>query len=471
MRRILCVSLLLAVMVSVSWAAPLDNMDNYLAKKDASYKWRIIDKEMATPLVGHIEMVLTSQTWRDLKWNHRVTIYYPKNMENVHHAFLLISGGDWNDEREKEREAKLREERKEREARKAAGQPESKPKQSMEFDEGTMASMLVNKIRMPTIVLNNVPLQPIFDGKTEDAIISYTFEKFVETGEPDWPLLLPMTKSAVRCMDAVQELAKKEWKTQIQGFIVAGGSKRGWTTWLTASMDKRVSACAPAVIDVLNMSVQMKHQLATWGKYSEMINDYTMRGIQDKMDTPHGKELLKIVDPYSYQQRAKMPKMLIFGTNDRYWPLDACNIYWNDLVGEKYLLYIPNKGHACIDIPRLLSNCGAMTMLGAGRVTFPKYTWDIKTSEKGLTLNVGVEKAPKQMVIWRTEAPTRDFREAKWRSEPMKEADGGFTFDVPMPETGYAAAFGEALFDLGNANQVYLSTNVKIIGKDLKDSK
>jgi PhoPQ-activated pathogenicity-related protein len=468
MRRIAVTLTVFVGFVPAVLAAPLDNMDNYLARKDKSYRWRIIDQKDLSPLVSFSEMILTSQTWRGMDWHHRVQIYCPKNMKDVHHAFLLISGGDWNDEEEKAREEKLRKEAEERKAGKAQA---AKPKASMEFDEGMMATMIVNMIKMPVVILNNVPREPIFDGKTEDAIISYTFEKYVETGEPDWPLLLPMTKSAVRCMDAVQAMGKKELKTELKGFIVAGGSKRGWTTWLTASMDKRVVAAAPAVIDVLNMPVQMKHQLATWGKYSEMIDDYTMRGIQGKMDTPRGKELLQIVDPYSYRERATMPKMLIFGTNDRYWPLDACNIYWNDLVGEKYILYIPNKGHACIDIPRLTANCSALTLLGAGKVAFPKMTWDISTSEKGMTLKVKSDKAPKRMWAWITEAPTRDFREAKWRSEPMTEADGGFAYELPMPESGYAAAFGEGYFSLGEPHTVYLSTNVRIIGPGAKTPK
>jgi len=467
MRRILCAVLALGWLVSAASAGPLENMTKYLAKKDKSYQWRTIATRPVGPGVVCTEMVLTSQTWRGLDWHHRVQIYHPKKTTKVDHAFLLISGGSWHDEREKQREARLR---KEAEARKAGEKPPAKSKGRDEM-ESLIAVPIVGQAKTPVIVLGNVPLQPIFDGKSEDAIISYTFEKYVETGEPDWPLLLPMTKSAVRCMDAVQAMAKRDWKTELKGFIVAGGSKRGWTTWLTAAMDKRVKACAPAVIDVLNMRAQMKHQLAAWGKYSEMINDYTMRGIQGKMDTPRGKELLRIVDPYTYRAQVTMPKMLIIGTNDRYWPLDALNLYWDDLVGEKYILYVPNKGHAAIDIPRLLANCGAMSMLGAGKVKFPKMTWDLKACDEGLTLKVKADKPPKRMWAFLSESPTRDFREVHWRHEPMSEADGGFVHKQPMPESGYAAMYGEGLFKLGGMRSVYLCTNVKIIGPGPKTPK
>lgn len=43
-----------------------------------------------------------------------------------------------------------------------------------------------------------------------------------------------MTKAAVRAMDTVQGFAAEAGKI-IRDFLVLGGSKRGWTTWLTAS--------------------------------------------------------------------------------------------------------------------------------------------------------------------------------------------------------------------------------------------
>ena len=73
-------------------------------------------------------------------------------------------------------------------------------------------------------------------------------------GNEMWPARLPMTKSAVRALDTVTEFMKSEagGKINVETFMVAGGSKRGWTTWTTAAVDKRVVAIAPMVIDLLN---------------------------------------------------------------------------------------------------------------------------------------------------------------------------------------------------------------------------
>ena len=60
-----------------------------------------------------------------------------------------------------------------------------------------------------------------------------------------------MTKAAVKAMDAVTEFtAPKGGK--ITRYMVAGASKRGWTTWTTAAVDKRVFAAVPIVMVSLN---------------------------------------------------------------------------------------------------------------------------------------------------------------------------------------------------------------------------
>lgn len=62
-----------------------------------------------------------------------------------------------------------------------------------------------------------------------------------------------MTKAVVRAMDAVTEFAgQKNYK--VEKFMVAGASKRGWTTWTTAAVDERVFAAVPIVMDFLNMN-------------------------------------------------------------------------------------------------------------------------------------------------------------------------------------------------------------------------
>jgi PhoPQ-activated pathogenicity-related protein len=296
----------------------------------------------------------------------------------------------------------------------------------------------------------------------EDEIISMTFEQFMRTGDQEWPLLLPMVKSAIRGMDATQEFCAKEWQLDIERFTVTGASKRGWTTWLVGAVDPRATAIAPMVIDTLNMGPQMKHQLFSWGKFSEQIEDYTRRGLQGYIDTPVGAALRAIVDPYSYRERLIQPKLLIMGTNDRYWPLDALNLYWNDLAGQKYILYVPNNGHGINDYQRVIGSLTALHRHATGEQPLPKLEWAFDSTPQSLHLTVDSDETPERVSIWLAKSDTRDFRESRWESTDAKKNGKGWEYSLDVPQDGYAAMFAEAVYGNG-PSPLYLSTNVRIV--------
>ena len=149
--------------------------------------------------------------------------------------------------------------------------------------QALLLAAYAQQLGCPVAVLLNVPRQPLFDGRKEDALVALTFDEYLRTGQADWPLL-PMVKSAVRARDAVQAFAAREMKLTVGGFTVTGASKRGWTTWLTAAVDPRVRALGPMVIDMLNLEAQFAHQRAAYGgELSERIHDYTDRDLPARM--------------------------------------------------------------------------------------------------------------------------------------------------------------------------------------------
>ncbi len=447
-RRFGMAAALLAIIVLPAAAGADDNasadsspgqaLKNYVGKADGSFRW-VKRREGQLGSASFAELTLTSQTWKGIPWKHQLFIIKPQNVDNHKQGVLLIAGGRWRPE--------------------YSGPAD--PAKDRLPKEAVLLANAANLMKSPVAVLLQVPQQPIFDGKVEDQIIAYTFEQFLRTRDSEWPLLLPMVKSAVRGMDATQQFVEQEWKLRIQNFTVTGASKRGWTTWLTGAVEPRATAIAPMVIDVLNMPAQMKHQLKAWGKYSDQIDDYTRRGIQKHMQTAAGEALNAIVDPFSYRTALTQPKLLLIGTNDRYWPLDALNLYWKDLSGDKYVTYVPNNGHGLNDISRVVGSVMALHRAAAGEIKLPKLDWKLDDANDALRVSVSSDQPPNDVVVWVATSPTRDFRDASWRSQRAAKRDGVWRFEMPHPASGFAGVFGEAVFGEG-ANRYFLSTNVMI---------
>ncbi len=421
-------------------ANPPSALKDYVAKQDKSYHWSK-RHEGQLGQGTYVELALVSQTWQNIVWKHQLFIYKPSKLAAGAQALLMIEGGrtptDWD---------------------KPATDLAVKPPP----DAAGLAA-LSEQMGAPVAVLLQVPEQPIFNGLVEDQAISFTFAQYFLTHNAESPLLLPMVKSAVRAMDAVQECCRQDWSLEVKQFIVTGASKRGWTTWLTAAVDPRVNGLAPMVIDMLNMGPQMKNQAASFGQPSERLHDYTDKGLQQMLDTDTGRQLTAIVDPYSYRQSITQPKLIFLGTNDPYWPLDSLNLYWDGLSGEKYVCYVPNKGHGLGDPARIGGGLLALERDVTGGKKLPKLSFQFAEHDGRVTLAVQSDVRPREVRVWTASAATRDFRKSHWDSRPA-EADGSaYRAELPIPASGYAALFGEATFD-GDAMPFYLSTNVKIVG-------
>jgi PhoPQ-activated pathogenicity-related protein len=441
----LALSFALCAFAQIAWAeTPLQYqgpLAEYVRRPDASYAWKK-RREGQAGLGRYVELTLTSQTWKDTVWKHQLFLLKPAAVAPGNkHAVLFIAGGSWKPELE---------------APPAPG--EKLPK------EAELFSLLAEQFHTPVAVLMQVPEQPILGGKKEDAAIAYTFQQFLKTGDEDWPLLLPMVKSAVRAMDAVQEAADKEWNAKLETFTVSGASKRGWTTWLTGAVETRATALAPMVIDVLNMNAQLKLQRETWGDLSEEISDYKEQGIDRQSETPRGKALNKMVDPYQYRERYTQPKLILLGTNDRYWPVDALNLYWDDLPGEKYVLYVPNNGHGLKDYPRLFGAMQALNDRARLGTKMPKLDWKFTESGEQLQLVITSDIKPLKVDAWTASTPTKDFRDSTWTSRPAESRGAGYHAALPRPAKGHAALFAELTFESEVPGGYQLSTQLHIIG-------
>jgi PhoPQ-activated pathogenicity-related protein len=414
----------------------------YVRSPDPSYRWEKVS-EGKIGRARYAELSLISQTWKDIVWKHQLFVITPANVDpSARHALLMISGGSWDAKRKATLEIMV-----------PAG------------NVGDLVT-IAEQLREPVALLLDVPNQPLFGPRYEDSIIAYTFDQFLKTGDSKWPLLLPMVNSAVRAMDATQAFCRQASSLDIREFTVTGISKRGWTTWLTGAVDPRVVGIAPVVIDMLNSKAHSKLEVQSFGHYSEQIRDYTDYNLQQRMESPRGEELRSMCDPYSYRDKLTIPKLLIMGTNDPYWPLESANLYWNELVGEKYLLYVPNAGHGFSD-PRHVGSLLAFQEHIARGKRLPKLKWTFTDRAEAVRLTVESDLKPQSVVAWTAKADTRDFRGSTWNSQSTAEENGAYHFDLAIRTAGYAAVIGEAQFENGSI-PYYFSTNVRVVGKHAK---
>ena len=407
-------------------------LTDYVNKPDKSFAWKLEGTSKTD--AGTIYTIdLVSQTWQDIKWDHKLQVIVPKDAKPQ--ATMLL----WNQ----------------------GGRPGA--------TSGLLGMQIAQRVKAPVAFLYGVPKQPLYDGKSEDALIAETFVRYLETKDASWPLLFPMVKSLVRAMDALQAFAKQEWNFEVKDFVVTGASKRGWTSWLTgATGDKRVKAIAPIVIDTLNMPLQMKNQVNAFGKPSEMIKDYTNRKLVPIPDTPEAKKLWRMIDPWVYREKITMPKMIINGANDPYWPLDALNSYWDDLKGEKWILYVPNAGHDLRErdangMAELLPLRAVNTLAAFARSQIfgkpmPGINWvcDEKEGVCRLEVNSGAKAVSTR--VWKAESDTRDFRKARWTEDNGAKLPA----TVVAPDKGFRAFFAETEYEMDDL-KFTLSTQIRIL--------
>ena len=420
-------------------------LDRYVARPDPNYGYTLHHTQDDAAYVAYF-LKMTSQQWRSASevdrtiWEHEVIIVIPRfGLDSTDTAVLLIDGGS------------------------NGGTP-------MDEVDPAVGAVAVTTGAVLAIV-RQVPNQPLYFtdetgfGRKEDEILAYSLDKALDTGDPEWAVHVAMTKAAVRAMDTVQTFAADKGK-KIDDFLVIGGSKRGWATWLTAAVDSRIRAIVPASIDMPNLARQFIHHWESYGFYAPALNDYVAFNLPCRVQTPEGKALLQVVDPYAYRDRYTMPKLILNASGDQFFTTDSSRFYYAGLPDLKWLRYTPNVDHfqgidtivtALSWIDDILDN-----------KTSPQLTW---TREDNGALRIAATATPKEVKLWRATNPSaRDFRletiGPAWTSQVLQpEADGTYVGTVPQPPSGWTAFLIEATFPTAGVldpDQIY-STSVQII--------
>ena len=421
-------------------------LDRYVAAPDASFAWKLLQQ---TPRQGATSTLLemTSQRWlteseveRPL-WTHWITVVRPQQVTSDI-GLLFITGGSL------ERQA-----------------PANPPGWLLEAarDTGTFVAELRLVPNQPVVFKDDPAKKP----RSEDDFIAYTWDKFLRTGDERWPARLPMTKSAVRAMDAVTAFAASPQGggNKIARFVVSGASKRGWTAWATAAVDRRVVAVAPAVIDLLNIEPSFIHHYRAYGAWSDAVKDYVHHGIMNWMGTREFRKLMEIEEPYAYRERLTMPKLMLNASGDQFFLPDSSQFYFDDLRGEKHVRYVPNASHSLDKSDALETLQAFYTSIVTGTPR-PELRWSF---EQDGSIKVVSKQRPAKVQLWQATNPAaRNFRldaiGAAYRATALTPSGPNTWIGrVDPPLSGWTAFFVELTFPGAGRHPLKLTSGVRVL--------
>ena len=417
-------------------------LDAYVAEPDPAYGFEVVATNRGAGETTYV-LEMTSQEWLTpaevdrTVWRHALVITVPDVIE-TNTAFLMIGGG-------------------------------SNDRAMSEY--GTQFAQMAVATRAIAAQLYHVPNQPLtFAGaepRWEDALIAWGWDKFLRGERAEWLARLPMTKAVVRAMDTVQHFAASAegGGHHVNDFVVAGGSKRGWTAWTTAAVDDRVVGVIPIVIDMLNMDPSFEHHWRVYGFWAPAVGDYVRMGTMNWRGHPRSDELNSIVEPYQYRDRYTMPKLIMNATGDQFFLPDSSQFYWDQLPNPKYLRYVPNANHSLRDTNAPESIRTFFEAIAYNQ-KLPQYEW---TVEKDGVIFMRTDTIPKSVHLWWADNPdTRDFRletiGPAWKSErliPVRPGD--YRAQVRAPEQGWRAFFIEMTFTSPSGALHTFTTEVKVI--------
>ncbi|MDB5427834.1 MAG: PhoPQ-activated pathogenicity-related protein [Massilia sp.] len=439
----------LLALVSVSGPAsanPKNALDTYVAKPDPAFAWKVVGQVSGPGYHGAV-LELTSQSWLTAKevdkplWKHWLTVIVPDKITHDK-AFLFITGGK-----------------------------DDEPAPDKATERFAKMAVETNSVVAELDDVPNQPLRFTEDPKprVEDEIIAYQQAKFAKDRNPLDLVRLPMVKSGTQAMTAVQQYLASEagGKLKVDGFVVSGGSKRAWTTWLVGALDRRVIAIIPIVINVLDVDATTRHHWEAMGYFSPALKDYVENGLIPRMiGSPGLTEVNRIEDPLNYRDRPsmKMPKYVINAVGDEYFPPDNTRFSYHLLPETKRLRMIPNSKHstAGTDIDDSMT---AFYDAVLNHRALPSYSWTVR---KDGAIVVRSATKPLEVNLWQGNDPkARDFRvdtigKTFTATKLKRGKDGTWVGKVAKPAAGWTAYFVELTYPSGSKYPFKFTTEVSV---------
>jgi PhoPQ-activated pathogenicity-related protein len=377
---------------------------NYVAQKDLSFEYfdtgSMLNVDQTHGKWTGYLLNVTSQTWRSTeevsiaKWTHTLAVIVPEQLIITDQALIYLTGGD------NVPSDIIREDR----------------------EDIILASTIAIQTQSIVGVMFQIPNQPIIfrtdplqKQRHEDAVVGYTWlEFFRNTSRSEVLSHVPMTKAGVRGMDTLAHFCASRNIAQLRQFVVAGASKRGWTTWLVGAVDRRVKAVIPVVMDLLHLQTSLVHHYQSLGGWSFAFDDYYQLELTRYINTPLMSRMSQIIDPVTYISFLDLPKLVIGATGDEFFLLDDDQYWWGQLPGKTLRLMIPNAEHSLdTGILTVINGVSGFYYSITRDLSLPEITWNITRKTDQTILDVFTIPTPSLALIRQAttlKSDRRDFR-------------------------------------------------------------
>ncbi len=294
---------------------------------------------------------------------------------------------------------------------------------------------------VPVAIITKVPNTP--PGMDESLLLALSNVRALKTGDLRLSLLYPMAQAYIKAASLVEKLAPHP----PSGFVISGGSKRGWTTWIVARHDPRVVALIPRSFNVADIALVKEAQLDAYGELrggSKFFRSAAGEGNLTSLPGYHG--FLQEYNPVSWINEVKdKPILVIMGTNDELFPpgLEATYIHLHPNI---HVAYLPNASHTGVHgLEETWATIFSFIKHIEEERPWPEVGIDVERIGNVLAVNASAQGAPDSLMLVYAE-PSRvgeryaDYTGSVWRSINLGLENPSYILDLRGPLGVYILA-------------------------------
>jgi PhoPQ-activated pathogenicity-related protein len=167
------------------------------------------------------------------------------------------------------------------------------------------------------------------------------------------------------------------------------------------------------------------------------------------MGTDEFKTLMSYVEPYYFKEKLTMPKYLINAGSDEFFSTDSWRFYFDELLGDKLLRYVPNTNHS-LEGRYLNDDLISYFHRIVNDIKMPSLNWKLNNDSIDVILDYNGNYS---VSVWNAKNDDgRDFRlwqegELWKKSSVKKSIDNTYKILFNNESTGYEAIMMEFILD------------------------